>query len=117
MPEISSTHWAVVTWYGTNGLADTQFTEALSADSKHSLYTLCHIWAQGNLSSKTKYKLQYVGEGMADLRDNDPRRAVPVSTYHEMNRRQQATADEAMRILGLHKNGDHGACEEWCAAT
>lgn len=117
MTEKSTTHWAVVTWYGTNDLADTQFTEVLSADGMHSLYNLCHVWAQGNLSSTAKYKVQYIGEGMADRRNNDPRRAIPLSTSHEMNNRQRAAFDKAMRILGLHKDGDHTACQDWCAAA
>lgn len=113
----TETHWAIVTWCGTNDLADTEFHEVLSADGRHSLYNLCHVWAQGNLSSKTKYKLQYIGSGMIDQRDNDPRKTIPLSTYHQMNDRQRAAFEEAMRVLGLHKDGDHAACQEWCAAT
>lgn len=117
MTETNETHWAAVTWHGTNDLADTEFIEMLSADSKHSLYNLCRIWAEGNLSSATKYKVRYVGEGMADKRDNDPRKTIPLSTRHEMNSRQRAAFDEAMRVLGLHENKDHTACQEWCAAV
>lgn len=116
MEKTEGIHWGVVAWRGTNDLADIEFVELLSGDSTHALHQLCHIWAHASLSPTTEYTVRYGGHGFVDLRENDPRKTIPLSTSHRMNPRQQATASKARRALGLRED-DRTACQEWCAAA
>lgn len=119
MTETTTTHLAVVAWYGTHDLSETEFVEVLSASDMHGLHTLCHAWAYGNLDPSTDYKVQYIGEtgGLADMRENDPRKNIPLNARHGMTPRQQANMEAARRMLEAHNSRDHATCQEWCAAT
>lgn len=110
----AETHWAVITWRGTHDLADTEFCELLSGGDEASARYLAHLWAHGNLAEGTRYKVDYMGNGgYADIRENDPRKNIPLSTGHATTPRQQICVSRAKHQLGA--DGVHADGQGWFA--